>query len=95
MATRKSKEGQAVTQQQKSKASYKPKPSAKKKLQSKVAALEAALKEQESEPTVEEIDTCISASQPAKATEVTSPHVAATVTLKGILKCKQASAASE
>ena len=98
-----SKEGKAVTHQQKTKAGYKPKPSAKKKLQAKVAALEAALKEQESEPTVEEIAACISASQPARATtsvpaaatEVTSPHVAAAVALKGILKRKRASAASE
>ena len=72
------------------------------KLQSKVAALEAALKEQESEPTVEEIAACISASQPARAlnvpvatAEVTSPHVAAAVALKGILKRKRASATSE
>ena len=97
-----SKEGKAVTNGQRTKAGYKPRPSAKKKLQSKVAALEAALKEQASEPTLEEITACISAAQPAKAikttavaTEVTNPHVAAAVALKGILKRKRASAVGE
>ena len=93
-----SKEGKSVTHQQRTSTGYKSKTSAKKKLQSKVAALEAALKEQNSEPTLEELTACISAAQSAKgtpksavvATEAINPHVAAALALKGILKRKRA-----
>ena len=93
-----SKEGKSVTHQQRASTGYKSKTSAKKKLQSKVAALEAALKEQNSEPTLEELTACISAAQSAKgtpksavvATEAINPHVAVAIALKGILKRKRA-----
>lgn len=98
-----SKEGKAATHQQRASTGFKSKPSAKKKLQSKVAALEAALKEQNSEPTLEELTACISAAQSTKgtpktaavATEEVNSHVAAVLALKGILKRKRATALSE
>ena len=98
-----SKEGKAATNQQRASTGYKSKPSAKKKLQSKIAALEATIKEQTSEPTLEELTACIAAAQSTKVTPKTTPaateevnsHVAAALALKGILKRKRASALSE
>ena len=53
------KEGEATTNKQKIGSSDKAKPSAKKKLQAKIVALEAKIKEQESEPIIEELTACI------------------------------------
>ncbi len=97
----KSKEGQATTNKQKTSSGYKPKPSAKKKLQAKIAALEAKIKDQESEPTMEELTACIASATESTKKQVSiptaesGPHVAAALALKGILKRKRAAGKSE
>ena len=67
------------------------KQSAKKKLQAKVAALQAELDEKNKEPTVEELTACIAATEEKKtntATPSTNAHVATAICLKSILKRK-------
>ena len=92
----KSKEGQSTTNKQKTSSGHKTKPSAKKKLQAKIAALEAAIKAQESEPTMEELTACIASATESAKKQVSvpaadkGPHVAAALALKGILKRKRA-----
>jgi hypothetical protein len=95
------KEGKATTAKQRSESGHKGKMSAKKKLQTKVAALEAQLKEpQSSEPTLDEIKACLASAMKAKddttptkskAKSANDAHAAAAVALKGIIKRKRAS----
>ena len=96
----KTKDGKATIQKQKKAAGHKPKISAKKKLQAKVAALQAEIDERKKDPTLEELTACIAAATSAKAadqptptTVPTHPHVAAAVQLQGILKRKRESQA--
>jgi hypothetical protein len=91
------KEGRAITHKQKSSSGYKPKPSQKTKLQSKVAALEARLKDAEKEPSLEELTACIAASQGKPTTPAAkvppalppNPSVVAAMALKSFLKRKR------
>ena len=88
----KSKEGKAITAKQKKAQGVKPKQSAKKKLQAKVAALQAELDEKNKEPTIEELTACITATEEKKSeakASSTNAHVAAAICLKSILKRKR------
>jgi hypothetical protein len=89
-----SKEGRDSTQKQRSASGFKGKQNAKKKLQLKVAALQAQLDEASNEPTLEELTACVAAaSAPPTTAPATSPassvHVAAAMKLKSILKRKR------
>ena len=95
------KEGKATSAKQRLDSGHKGKLSAKKKLQTKVAALEAQLKvQQSSEPTLDEIKACLASAMTSKneSTTVapavqpaTDAHAAAAVALKNILKRKRTS----
>jgi hypothetical protein len=97
-AWQRSKDGSAATQKQKAKAGYKGKPNVKKRLQSKVAKLEAIIKDHEKDPSLEELTACIQAATattpapipPRVSTPMPQPPaVAGAVRLLSILKRKR------
>jgi hypothetical protein len=95
-AWQRSKEGSAATQKQKAKVGYKGKPNVKKRLQSKVAKLEAIIKDHEKEPSLEDLTACIQAATastpallPPKPATPLQPAVAGAIRLKSILKRKR------
>lgn len=100
-AWQRSNEGKAITGKQRQASGYKGKPNAKKKLQSKVAALEAQLEAANKDPSLEELSAYIASSNglppaqsplpppPATPLATPTPQVAAAVALRTFLKRKR------